>query len=113
MPPARVSIIAMPGEPPSVHVNGMPLPAVKSAQVTATVDGVPQVALVLAASQVDWDGDATITVLRAGPGATDFADQLDVQQLEHDALTRIDDCTQGEAFAAAVRVQAAAFDDRG
>lgn len=113
MPPARVSIIAMPGEAPIVSVNGVPLPAVSRAQVTADVNGVPQVSLVLSAAQVDLDGDAQVTVLKAGPNASEFADQLDVVRLERDALDRIDDQTTGEAFAAAVRAQAADFDDRG
>lgn len=114
MPPARVSILALPGEAPTVSINGVPVPAVKSAQVTASGDGVPQVALVLAASRVDLDTDAQITVVKAGPGAAEFADQLDPVRLEHDALDMIDEgLTQGELFARAVTLQAADFDDRG
>lgn len=112
MPPARVSITAQPGEAPSVRVNGVPIPAVRSAQVTASVDGVPQVSLVLAAAQVDLDGDAQVTVLRAGPSAAEFARHLDPRRLERDALDLLDDQTQGEAFAAAVAAQAADYDDR-
>jgi hypothetical protein len=112
MPPARVAITALPGEAPSVTVNGLPLPAVRSVQVTATGDGVPQVAVVFAAAQVDWDGEAAITVVKTG-SAVEFADGLDPRRLEHDALNGLEfDATQGEAFAAAVRAQAVEFDDR-
>lgn len=113
MPPARVSIVAQPGEQPIVNVNGIPLPAVASVQVTATATGVPQVSVVIAAAQVDLDTDAQVTVLRAGPSASEFAQQIDVRRLERDALENLDDRTQGEAFTAAVRAQAADYDDRG
>lgn len=114
MPPARIAVTAAPGEPPSVTVNGLPMPAVQQVQVTATAVGVPQVSLVLAAAQVDLDLDGQVTVLRAGPTATEFADRLDPSRLERDALSALDDdLTQGEAFAAAVVAQAVDFDDRG
>lgn len=112
MPPARVAVTALPGEPPSVTVNGLPLPAVRSVQVTAAADHVPQVSVVFAAAQVDLDVDGQVTVIRTG-SAVEFAQQLDVRRLEHDALDGFDsDLTQGEAFAVAVRAQAAEFDDR-
>lgn len=112
MPPARVAITALPGEAPSVQVNGLPLPAVRSVQVTATADHVPQVSVVFSAAQVDFDLEGQITIIRSG-SAIEFAQQLDVRRLEHDALSGFDsDLTQGEAFAVAVRAQAAEFDDR-
>lgn len=109
----KVSIMAAAGEAPTVTVDGSPVAGVRSAQVTVTADGVPQVSLVLTADAVDLDLPAGVTVLRAGPGAAEFAAQVDPRRLERDALDRLDDCpTQGEAFAAAVRAQAADFDDR-
>jgi len=109
----RVSVIAAAGEPPTVTVDGSLIVGVRSAQVTVTADGVPQVSLVLTAAAVDVELPAGVTVLRAGPNATEFVNSLDPRRLERDALDRIDDATQGEAFAAAVAVQAGEFDDRG
>ena len=110
----RVSVMAAPGEAPTVTVDGSLVPGVRSAQITVGAGGVPQVSLVLDAAEVDLVLPAGVTVLRAGPSAADFADQLNPQRLERDALERMDDdVTQGEAFAAAVAKQAALFDDRG
>lgn len=107
----KVSVQAVPGEPPVITVDGSPLPGVRSAQITVTDGHVPQVSLVLAASEVDVELPAGVTVLRAGPGAVEFAEQLSAGRLEADALTRIDDDgTTGEAFTAAVRSAAAEFD---
>ncbi len=108
----RVSIMATAGEAPTVTVDGSPIPGVRSAQVTVTADGVPQVSLVLAATAVDTDLPAGVTVLQAGPSAVDFAERVDPRRLERDALEHIEALTQGEAFAAAVRAQAADYDDR-
>jgi hypothetical protein len=107
----RVSVVAQPGAAPRVSINGVELPAVRSAQVTSVVDGIPQVSVVFAAAQVDLDADAQVTVVTAGPGVSEFADRLDPRRLERDALAALDeDATQGEAFAAAVRLQAADWD---
>ncbi len=108
----RVSIMATAGEAPVVTVDGSPVAGVRSAQVTVTADGVPQVSLVLAATVVDTDLSARVTVLQAGPSAADFAERVDPRRLERDALEHIEALTQGEAFAAAVRAQAADYDDR-
>lgn len=108
----RVSIMAAAGEAPTVTVDGSPVAGVRSAQVTVAADGVPQVSLVLAAFTVDTDLPAGVTVLRAGPSAADFAERVDPRRLERDALEHIEALTQGEAFAAAVRAQAADYDDR-
>lgn len=110
----RVSVVAQPGAAPRVSINGVELPAVRSAQVTSTVDGIPQVSVVFTAARVDLDVDAQVTVVTAGGGATAFAERLDPQRLENDALLHLeDDLTQGEAFTAAVRAQASDWDDRG
>ena len=110
----RVSVMAAAGEAPTVTVNGSPISGVRSAQITVTEGGVPQVSLVLTAAAVDLQLPAGVTVLTAGPTASEFARQLSPSRLEQDALERLDDdVTQGEAFAAAVVVQAAVFDDRG
>jgi hypothetical protein len=102
------------GQPPTVLVDDVPVAGVRSAQVTVTADGVPQVALVLAAGQVDVELPAGVTVLSAGPSATEFAASLSPARLEAAALQRLDDsATHGEAFCAAVAAQAAVFDDRG
>lgn len=111
----KVSVQAEPGEPPTVTVDGSPVPGVRSAQITVTDGHVPQVSLVLAASAVDVELPAGVTVLRAGPSATDFAEQLSPARLEGLALAHLElaDGTQGEAFAAAIAVMAGEFDDRG
>lgn len=110
----RVSVQAAAGEPPVVTVDGSPVPGVRSAQVTVTADGVPQVSLMLTATQVDVVLPAGVTALRAGGSAREFAAQMDTRRLERDALARLDNAgTQGEAFAAAVALQAADMDDRG
>lgn len=109
----RVSVQAAAGEPPVVTVDGSVIAGVRSAQVTVAADGVPQVSLVLAATGVDVALPAGVTVLRAGGSAREFAAHLDPRRLERDALARLDDAsTQGEAFAAAVALQAADADDR-
>ena len=109
----RVSVMAAAGEAPTVTVDGSPVPGVRSAQITVGAGGVPQVSLVLDAAAVDLVLPAAVTVLRAGPTAVDFAAQLSPARLERDALERLeDDVTQGEAFTAAVAVQARIFDDR-
>ena len=113
VPLPRVSVSLLnPGEAPTVRVDGLPVAGVRSAQVTVTADGIPQVSLALSADSVDVELPAQVTVMRAGPGAVQFAQQLDPIRLEHDALEHDDDATQGEAFAAAVAAQAADFDDR-
>jgi hypothetical protein len=109
---ARVSITARPGELPQVLVDGTPLPAVSRVQVTATPDGIPQVAVVFSAGQVDVDGEAAVSVVRAGPSMVAFAEQLDARRLERDALEADEDLPQGQAFKEAVRAQAADFDGR-
>lgn len=106
----KVTVMAAAGEPPTVTVDGNPLPGVRSAQVTVTADGVPQVAVVLAAAAVDLELPAAVTVMRAGRTASEFAAELNPVRLEADALQHLDDVTQGEAFCAAVAVQAALFD---
>ncbi|HEY1180254.1 MAG TPA: hypothetical protein VGF17_29200 [Phytomonospora sp.] len=106
----KVTVMAAAGEPPTVTVDGNPLPGVRSAQITVSKDGVPQVALVLAAAEVDLALPAAVTVMRAGRTASEFAAELNPVRLEQDALARLDDLTHGEAFAAAVAVQAALFD---
>lgn len=109
----RVSIMSAAGESPTVTVDGSLIAGVRSAQVTVSKDNIPQVSLVLAADAVDLELPAGVTVLRAGSPAAAFADQVDPRRLERDALQHLDACgTQGEAFAAAVRAQAADFDDR-
>lgn len=110
----HVTVTARPGEAPLVLVDGSALPGVRWAQITVTADGVPQVSVMLTASAVDLDLPAGVTALRAGPSATEFARGLSPARLEQDALERLDDdVTQGEAFKAAVSVQAALVDDRG
>lgn len=108
----RVTVAGAAGEAPTVTVDGSQVVGVRSAQVTVSADGVPQVSLVLMASAVDVELPAAVTVLRAGPTASDFADRLSPSKLEDDALLAAmdDDVTQGEVFAAAVRIQAAEFD---
>lgn len=110
---AHVLVHAAAGEAPTVTVDGQALPGVTSAQITVTADGVPRVALVLTAATVELELPAGVSVLRSGPSAVDFARRVDVRRLERDALDRIDDASQGEAFAAALTVQAREFDDRG
>ncbi len=108
----KVSVMARLGEAPMVTVDGSPVRGVRSAQVTVSADGFPQVSLVLGASDVDLVLPAGVTVLQAGPSATEFAAQLDVRRLEADALAE-DDLPMGQSFARAVVAQAADFDDRG
>ena len=107
----RVSVMAAAGEAPTVTVDGSPIAGVRSAQITVTADGIPQVSLVLTAAAVDLDLPAGVTVLEAGPKATDFAAALSPARLERDALEHLDDgVTNGEAFAAAVRQAARDWD---
>jgi hypothetical protein len=113
MPLPSVEVTAHPGEEPAVRVDGVPLPGVLSVQVSAVTGQVPHVSLVLAAGELSLDVAGQVRVMRTGPSATEFADALDVKRLERDALDRLDDSTQGEAFAAAVRAQASDYDDRG
>jgi hypothetical protein len=105
----KVSVQAVPGEPPVVTVDGSPIAGVRSAQITVSADHLPQVALVLAVAEVDVELPAGVTVLRAGPRAVEFADSLSVPRLEAEAAGALDQ-SMGEAFAAAVRTQAAEFD---
>jgi hypothetical protein len=93
-----------PGDPPTVTVGGVLVAGVRSVQVTAAQDHLPQVSLVLTAASVDVQLPAGVTVLQTGPGVTDFAEQLNPARLEGLALARMDetDATTGEAFAAAV-----------
>lgn len=113
MPLPSVRVTARPGEDPVVAVDDRELPGVLSVQVSAVTGQVPHVSLVLAAGVLSLDVAGQVRVMRAGPSAAEFADQLDVKRLERDALERLDDSTQGEAFAAAVRAQASDYDDRG
>lgn len=108
----KVSVQAHPGEPPVVTVGGSPIAGVRSAQITVSADHVPQVSLVLTAAAVDVELPAGVTVLRAGPGATEFAEQLNPARLEGLALQHMEmtDGTTGEAFTAAARVMADEFE---
>lgn len=108
----RVSVQAALGEPPTVTVDGNPVPGVRSVQVTVSKDAIPQVALVLAADTVDVELPAGVSVLRAGGSLADFADALNPARLEALALAAHEqaDLTQGEAFAAAVAQLAAEHD---
>lgn len=108
----RISLQAAPGERPVLTVDGSPLPGVRSAQVTVTADGVPQVSLILAASAVDLELPAGVNVITTGPTATEFAEQLSPARLEGLALQQLelDDLTQGEAFARAAQLMAAEYD---
>ena len=106
----RVTVTGAAGEAPTVAVDGSQVPGVRSAQMTISADGVPHVSLMLAASAVDVELPAAVTVLRAGPTASDFASRLSPKRLEDDALTQDEDNTLGESFAFAVAQQAAEFD---
>lgn len=109
----QVTVHAALGDAPTVTVDGTPVAGVQSAQITVGRGGIPQVSLVLHAATVSLELPAGVTVIKAGPSAAQFADQLDPRRLEHDALEVIEAATTGEAFTAAVRAQAADFDDRG
>ncbi len=96
-----------------VWVNGVKLPGVIAIQVSGAVREVPQVFVTLRPGQVVTNlPESGVQLFTAGPTATEFAARLDPRRLERDALDRIEDGTQGEAFAAAVAVQATDFDDR-
>lgn len=112
MPLPVVTITAGPGDAPAVTVDGTAVPGVRSAQIVVSADHLPQVVLSLAAERVELDLPAGVAVLRAGPGAAEFADQLNPARLEGLALEHLElhDGTQGEAFAAAAALMAAEFD---
>lgn len=97
-----------PGDAPSVTVGGVLVQGVRSLQVTATQDQLPQVSLVLTAASVDIQLPAGVTVLQTGPSPSDFAAQLNPARLEGLALEYLElhDGTQGEAFAAAAAAMA-------
>jgi hypothetical protein len=95
-----------------VWINDQKVPAVLAVQVTGAAGDMPQVVLTVRPGELTMDLPETgVQLLHAGPTASDFADKLDPRRLERDALERIDEATQGEAFAAAVLVQAGEFDD--
>lgn len=97
-----------------VWVDDVKLPGVLAVVVSGSAGQVPQVQVTLRPGQVVTDLPETgVQLLRAGPSATEFADRLNPVLLEQRALEHIEVNTQGEAFAAAVRDQAAMFDDRG
>lgn len=98
-----------------VFVNDEPLAGVLAVTVVGAVGDLPRVIVTLRPGDITADlPEAGVQLLQAGPDATAFAAQVDPRRLERDALQHLDDCpTQGEAFAAALRAQAADFDDRG
>ena len=106
-----VSVQAAAGEPPTVTVNGSPVAGVRSAQVTVTQDGIPQVSILLHAAVVDVELPAGVSVLQAGPSAAEFAEQLNPARLEGLALQQQEaaDLSMGESFANAVAQLAAEF----
>lgn len=103
------------GQPPEVWINDERVPSVLGVNVSGGAGDLPRVTMTVRPGELEIDTpQAGVQVLRTGPTATEFAAALSPARLEADALARLDDAaTQGEAFAAAVAVQAAAFDDRG
>lgn len=96
-----------------VWLNDEKVPAVLSVHISGAAGEVPRVTMTVRPGELTADLPETgVQLLRAGPSATEFAASLSPARLERDALERIDEATQGEAFAAAVAVQAALFDDR-
>lgn len=95
-----------------VWVNDQQLPGVLAVNVLGAAGEVPRVVATIRPDEVTIDlPEAGMQLLRSGPSATEFAARINPRRLERDALARLDDvATQGEAFAAAVSVQAAEFD---
>lgn len=112
MPLPTVRVTAVPGEPPTVTVNGAAIDGVRTVQVGVAADQMPQVIVTIAAWAVECDLPAQVGVLRRGPAATTFADGVNPARLEGLALEHLElhDGTQGEAFAAAILQMAAEFD---
>ena len=94
-----------------VWVNDEKLPGVIAVTVMGAAGELPRVVATVRPGELTVDmPEAGVQLLRSGPSATEFAARLDPRRLERDALDRLDDGTQGEAFAAAVAAQAAEFD---
>lgn len=98
----------------AVTINGTELPAVIGVQILGKAGEVPRLMVELRPGEITVDLPETgVQIIQSGPTATDFARSLSPARLEQDALQRIEEGTQGEAFAAAVLAQAGLFDDRG
>jgi hypothetical protein len=107
-----VRVTAVPGEPPTVTVNGAAIDGVRKAQIGVAADQMPQVVVTIAAWAVECELPAGVAVLHSGPAASNFAQGLNPARLEGLALQHLDahDGTNGEAFAAAAAQMAAEFD---